>query len=99
MPGADGTARGNVDWKQDQIVEHLAGVLSATPGLRAKFFANPTGEIGKRLPPLKYWNYGPRTTSPLWRWPWNKAIRERWACRESRARLAEAIFRQIASQV
>lgn len=41
-------------------VEPLASVLTATPALRAKLFANPTRAIGSNLPPAKYWEYGGR---------------------------------------
>ncbi len=35
----------------------LATLFTATPSLRAKFFANPTKQVGKQLPPPEYWTY------------------------------------------
>jgi hypothetical protein len=71
----------------------LAGVLTATPNLRAKFFANPTKTVGSNLPPTKYWDYGDGVY-PLWQW----IKRYRWR-RRVRACLAQAILEEIASQI
>ncbi|MEA2379618.1 MAG: hypothetical protein QOI45_2083 [Thermoleophilaceae bacterium] len=82
---------------ESATVGHFATVLTATPSLRAKFFADPTGEIGKRLPPRRFWDYGPRT-----RWPtlhWIDALNKRHDRRDSRVKLAESIFREIARKV
>ena len=37
--------------------KNLATVLTSSPNLRAKLFANPTKTVGKQLPPRKYWDY------------------------------------------
>jgi hypothetical protein len=44
----------------------LAAVLTATPSLRAAFFANPTRDVGKLLPPPRYWVY--ETEMEWWQW-------------------------------
>src|SRR5712691_5384044 len=64
----------------------LADLLTATPGLRAKLFANPTKEVGRQLPPKKYWNYGTK----WWRWR---------ARRRARVSLASNILLHIAEDV
>lgn len=74
------------------IVERLATVLTATPNLRAKFFANPTRAIGRNLPPVKYWEYGDDYGWLSW------IKRYRWH-RKLRALLAEAIVLKIAERV
>jgi hypothetical protein len=38
--------------------KELATVLTSSPGLRAKLFANPTKTVGKQLPARKNWDYG-----------------------------------------
>jgi hypothetical protein len=80
----------------DRVVEKgfqdLATVLTATPSLRAKFFADPTRAIGKNLPPGKYWDYG---DNYKWR-SWFK--RYRWR-RTVRARIAERILFTIADEI
>lgn len=38
--------------------KELATVLTSSPNLRAKLFANPTKTVGKQLPARKYWDYG-----------------------------------------
>jgi hypothetical protein len=73
-------------------VEPLASVLTATPSLRAKFFAHPTRAIGTNLPSSKYWEYG--DTYHWWRW--FKTYRWR---RKVRARLAQAILLEVAKQI
>jgi hypothetical protein len=76
----------------DGNVEALASVLTATPNLRAKFFAHPTRAIGSNLPPPKYWEYGGTAT---W-WKWLKRYRHR---RKVRAHLAQAILLEVAKQI
>lgn len=41
-----------------ETAEALAAMLTASPNMRARLFANPTKEVGKHLPPRKYWDYG-----------------------------------------
>jgi len=76
----------------DANVERLASVLTATPNLRAKFFAKPTRTVGGNLPPAKYWEYG-----DAFRW-WRWIKRYRWR-RKIRARLAQAVLLKIAEQI
>jgi len=76
----------------ERNVEPLASVLTASPNLRAKFFANPTRAIGRNLPPAKYWEYG--DTYRWWRW----IKRYRWR-RKIRGRLAQAILLAIAKEI
>lgn len=70
-------------------------LLLSTPSLRARFFANPTSEVGKSLPPAKSWDY----SRPAWAWlPWH------WAgspvrYRQERKRLAKAILTNIETEV
>jgi hypothetical protein len=76
----------------EQDFQELATVLTATPNLRAKFFANPTRAIGKNLPPGKYWDYGDDYDWSSW------FKRYRWR-RKVRARLAERILLTIAADI
>ena len=36
--------------------KRLATILTASPNLRAKLFANPTKVVGKQIPRRKYWH-------------------------------------------
>jgi hypothetical protein len=88
-------ARGLVedsDVKEDAAV--LATVLTASPSLRAKLFANPTTAIGKELPPRKYWDSG---IDP--RWFGKKAYQRFLARRSYRAQLAKAVLENLADRV
>jgi hypothetical protein len=70
--------------KQEQEKQDcLATLLTATPSLRAKFFANPTKQVGEHLPPNKSWTY---------------AADEEERYREKQ-RLAEGVLRKIAQRV
>jgi hypothetical protein len=74
--------------------DRLSVLLTATPSLRADFFANPMKSIGRILPPPKYWDYGKQG----WRWlPWY------WyrplLYRRQRRTLAEQIFRHVSNEV
>lgn len=45
----------------------LVTLLTCTPNLRAKFFANPTRAVVRSLPPVRSWDY----QYPSWGWlPW-----------------------------
>jgi hypothetical protein len=76
----------------DEVVADLATLLMATPNLRARFFADPTREIGKRLPARKYWEYGLKTP------PWN-LIATLGELRKTRAAIAQKIVCRIARQI
>jgi hypothetical protein len=73
----------------------LTELLLSTPSLRARFFANPTSEVGKNLPPAKSWNY----SRPAWAWlPWywpGSPVRYR----QERKKLAKAVLNDIGQQI
>lgn len=73
----------------------LSALLTATPNLRARFFANPTRQAGKSLPPAKSWDYRP--SGSLWL-PWNW-YGSPFRYRRERALLAKSTLRKITSQV
>jgi hypothetical protein len=77
---------------QKTNVENLALILTATPNLRARFFADPTKAIGKGLPARKYWDYQ-LTTNP---WKFVGRWRE---LRRTRAVLAQDVVLSIAGQI
>ncbi|MHB8380634.1 MAG: hypothetical protein ACYDB2_12125 [Acidimicrobiales bacterium] len=85
--------------KVDKLINNDARILTAlllsTPSLRARFFANPTTEVGRNLPPAKSWNY----SRPDWAWlPWywpGSPVRYR----QERKRLARAILIDIERQI
>jgi hypothetical protein len=70
----------------------LATVLTASPNLRARLFANPTKVVGKELPRLKYWDY--RIGRPFWP-PWKYYLH--W--RSNRAKLAKRVLEEVADGV
>lgn len=74
--------------------EILSALLIATPNLRARFFANPTRQAGKNLPPAKSWDYRPSGSAWL---PWNW-YGSPFRYRRERALLAKSILRTIKSQ-
>ena len=76
----------------DKVVADLALVLTATPNLRARFFADPTKAIGQRLPARKYWEYDLQTS------PWKFVGRWR-ELRRTRAGLAQKIVCSIAGDI
>jgi len=86
----------------DKTDEHIAReadtlttLLTSTPNLRAKFFANPTRGVGKSLPPAKSWDYEPPEMGWLpWKW-YGSPFRYR----KERARLAKAILDNVTKQV
>lgn len=61
----------------------LTTLITGTPKLRAKFFANPTGQVGKQLPDKKYWPYNS-----------NADLRRR-----EKAELAKGILLEVAQSV
>ena len=75
--------------------EALADLLTATPNLRARLFANPTRQAGKSLPPAKYWDYRP--SGPAWI-PWNW-YGSPFRYRRERALLAKLILDKITGQI
>jgi hypothetical protein len=85
--------------KPDDVVttdaQILTELLLSTPSLRARFFANPTNEVAKYLPPAKSWNY----SRPSWAWlPWywpGSPVRYR----QERKRLAKAVLIEIETQI
>jgi hypothetical protein len=67
----------------------------STPSLRARFFANPTREVGRNLPPSKSWDYHrPERYGLPWHWP-GSPIRYRL----ERQQLAKAILEYITTEV
>ena len=75
--------------------ETLSALLTATPNLRAKFFADPTHQIGKSLPPAKSWNYRPSGSRWLpWFWPGSP-----FRYYAERQRLAKNVLQNITDQV
>jgi hypothetical protein len=73
----------------------LTTLLTSTPNLRAKFFANPTRGVGKSLPPAKSWDY----SAPDWGWlPW-KWYGSPFRYRKERAQLAKAVLNNVTKQV
>lgn len=73
----------------------LSTLLISTPSLRARFFANPTSEVGKNLPPAKSWDYArPLAWWCPWLWPGSP-----FRFREERKRLAKAMLINIEHQV
>jgi hypothetical protein len=75
---------------QGSIERQLAVLLTATPGLRAKLFANPTKQVGRSLPPAKYWDYGVTTNLPGL---------HHWRLRIERRKLAERVLKEVASEI
>jgi hypothetical protein len=75
--------------------EVLSALLTATPNLRARFFANPTRQAGKSLPPAKSWDYRPSGSAWL---PWNW-YGSPFRYRRERAQLAKSILGKITSRV
>jgi hypothetical protein len=73
----------------------LAALLTATPNLRARLFADPTRQAGTSLPPAKYWSYRP--SGPGWL-PWNW-YGSPFRYRLERAALAKRVLDEITSQV
>ena len=87
---------GKDDRRIAEEAKALATLLAATPNLRAKFFANPTREVGKSLPPVKSWDY---PSPPGWRWlPWYW-LGSPFRYRKERARLAKAVLEQMIVKV
>ena len=85
--------------KPDDDIEDDAKIITtlllSTPSLRARFFANPTREVGKSLPPAKSWNYSRPAWAWLpWFWPGSPA-----RYRQERKRLAKAILTNIETEV
>jgi hypothetical protein len=76
----------------DTVVRDLAIILTATPGLRARFFADPTKEIGRQLPARKYWEYDLHTK------PW-RVIGSWRELRKTRAVIAQKVVRRIAADI
>ena len=75
--------------------ETLTILLTSTPNLRARFFANPTREVVKSLPPPKSWDY----RRPDWSWlPWYW-LGSPFRYRIERQRLAKDILEKITAQV
>lgn len=74
--------------------KHLATVLTSSPNLRAKLFANPTKTVGKQLPARKYWDYG---IDPylLFRRPWRFVVRRHLY----RAGFAKQTLEEIATRI
>jgi len=86
-----GGQRGRDRDREHEPERNLALLLTATPSLRAKLFANPTKQVGRSLPSGKYWDYGSSAK-------WNLFVR--WSDRrKARRELAEAVLRTIAEQV
>jgi hypothetical protein len=78
-----------------QDAQVLAALLTATPNLRARLFADPTRQAGKSLPPAKFWSYRP--SGPGWL-PWNW-YGSPFRYRLERAALAKQVLDQITGQV
>jgi hypothetical protein len=78
--------------------DDLAVLLTATPGARAKLFANPTKFVGKNMPPERYWEYlqGRRSGDGSDGW---HPIKDWRAIRRARRHLAEDILVRIARDV
>jgi hypothetical protein len=76
----------------ETVVRDLATILTATPGLRARFFADPTKEIGKQLPARKYWEW--ELSTKQWR-----VIGSWRELRRTRAATARKILGHIAEQI
>lgn len=74
--------------------DRLAALLTATPSLRAEFFASPMRTIGNSLPPPKFWSYGDAAWAWL-PWYWYRPL----LYRKQRRALAEEIFDKVAGQV
>jgi hypothetical protein len=75
-----------------QAVHDLAPIPTATPGLRARFFADPTKQIGKQLPARKYWEWKLETK------PWY-VIGSWRELRKARAATATKIVAHIAKDI
>jgi len=65
----------------------LAAMLTSTPNLRAKFFADPTRQAGRNLPPAKFWDY----TSTWYGSPFRY--------RRERALLAKSVLHEVANHM
>jgi hypothetical protein len=81
----------------------LATLMTATPGLRAKLFTNPTKQVSKNLPSDGRWNYDPGKKGtdpsnpiPAIRFPFGDAAARR---RASRARLYREVIGAISADV
>jgi hypothetical protein len=65
--------------------------LTATPGLRAKLFANPTRQVGRSLPSGRYWKYEQvHTRNPFRYW---------WRRRLARREVAQSVLTIIAGEI
>jgi hypothetical protein len=84
---------GQMTSSQVRGAQRLATLLAATPGLRAKFFANPT-KLGRQLPARKYWDYG--IDPGLFPWHPMEFFRQR---HYKRARLARQTLELIAARI
>lgn len=75
--------------------EILARLLLSTPSLRARFFADPTNEVGRNLPPAKSWDYArPDRYWLPWYWP-GSPLRYR----QEKERLAKELLVRIYDEI
>lgn len=78
----------------EQDAENLGLVLTASPSLRAKFFAEPTRQVGRQLPRGRSWSYPANPYGGTW----HLVRRFQWR-RFCRRTLASAVFRDIARRI
>jgi hypothetical protein len=79
-----------------EYAETLSVLLTATPNLRASFFADPTRQVGKSLPPAKSWVYG---TGRDWGWlPWYWPS-DLFRYRQARKHLAQDVLQEMKKRV
>jgi hypothetical protein len=89
------TAKPGEEIRNEAVV--LTTLLTATPNLRAKFFANPTRQVGRILPPAKSWDYYRKPGRGMWFRPFNWYAPYRY--RNERAELAKGILDEITQRV
>jgi hypothetical protein len=70
-------------------------MLTSTPSLRAKFFADPARQAGRSLPPAKFWDYSPPRRGWL---PWNW-YGSPFRYRQQRALLAKSVLNEVAGHL
>jgi hypothetical protein len=75
---------------EENAKRQLAILLTSTPSLRARMFANPTRQVGRSLPSAKYWDYQVTGWFPPSRW---------WQLRQARRRLAQEVLMNVAQEV
>jgi hypothetical protein len=95
LPASRARAPEKTSEETDREAELLAALLTATPNLRARFFADPTHRAGKSLPPAKSWDY--RISGSPWaprNWPGSP-----FRYRRERALLAKSILGKITFKV